>query len=356
MNKTGSMIFCAVFFVLILAPLVLMPWSQNSLAENRLPAPPPELIKDGTLNLSLPGDTEEFFKDRFAGRTQMIDAYSHVVGGIFGISANDKVIMGRDGWLFFQETVGDYDGSAALSDAEMDLFIKDLLVIKSKAEARGQTFLIAVAPNKNSIYGEFMPSGYRRTEAPTNLERLLAAEGLDCIDLMTVLKFPEETIYYRTDTHWNALGARIAAREIMLTVEEKTGIRVEYDWEGALSEAALKTGDLGQMLYPADPPEESDCIYADTKQNYSAIGRYRSPDDLNITTESEGAALRVAMFRDSFANALIPYFSNAYSNVHYTRQTPPPMDSDVFLEADVIIFVIAERRLNELADALHQND
>jgi len=354
MKKIGSIFFCAVFFVLIITPLALMPWAQNQLTENRLPAPLPEIFKDGALNLSLPEDAEEFFKDRFAGRTMMIDAYSRVVGGIFGVSANDKVILGRDGWLFFQETVGDFVGSAALSDAQMDSLVRYLIEIKRTAEARGQTFLIAVAPNKNTIYGEYMPSGYRRTDKPTNYERLLIAEGLDCIDLRTALLAPEQTLYYKTDTHWNGSGARIAAHEIMLAIEERTGVKAGIDWNAGVSEIGMVTGDLGRMLYPAYPPVELDNLYDDVAQRYSTIGRYQSPDDLRITTESDGAALRVVMFRDSFANALIPYFSNAYSNVHYSRQTPLPLDSSAVLEADVIVLEIAERRLGELLDASQQ--
>jgi hypothetical protein len=102
------------------------------------------------------------------------------------------------------------------------------------------------------------------------------------------------------------------------------------------------------MLYPASPPTEDDQIFDDAAQNFSVIGRFRNFDDLHITTESGGATLKIAMYRDSFAEALIPYFSNAYSNVYYTRQTPPPLDSAQFLEADVIVIQIVERRFGEL--------
>ena len=349
MKKTGSILFCAVFFALIISPFALMPWGRVWFTENRLLAPAPGLLMDsGGVNLSLPLEAEEFFKDRFAGRTHMIDAYSRVVGGLFGVSANDRVVMGRAGWLFFQETVGDFDGSAALSGNEMDILIRDLLDMKHAAEARGQVFIIAIAPNKNSIYGEFMPSGYKKTANPTNLDRLLGAEGLDCIDLRTALLESEQTAYYTTDSHWNGFGSRIAAREIMLAIEERTGVKAGFDWDGGSGEAGVITGDLGRMLYPANPPAEDDFVFEDAGQRYSAIGRFRTLDDLHITTVSDGAPLRVAMYRDSFANALIPYFSNAYSNVYYTRQTPPPMDSTAFLEADVIVLQIAERRLGEL--------
>jgi hypothetical protein len=106
------------------------------------------------------------------------------------------------------------------------------------------------------------------------------------------------------------------------------------------------------MLFPSNPPLEPNHLFEDFERRYSAVGRFRNFDDLHITTESDGAPLRIAMYRDSFADSLINYLSNAYSNVYYTRQTPPPLDSTQFLEADVIIFQIAERRLPELLSFL----
>jgi hypothetical protein len=279
----------------------------------------------------------------------MIDAYSRLIGGLFNVSTNDKVVMGRDSWLFFQETIGDYDGSAALCDEQMDILSRNLLKLKHTAEARGQVFLLAVAPNKNTLYREYMPSRYKRTNAPTNMERLLMTEGLDSIDLTGALLESDKPTYFKSDSHWNGRGSRIAAREIMLAITEKTGVMPGIDIMGnGLYELEEITGDLGRMLYPASHIREADYIYGEARQNYTNIGRVRSLDDMFITTESNGTTLRVAVYRDSFANALIPYFSNAYSNVYYTRQTPPPMDSPAFLEADVIVFQIVERRLGEL--------
>jgi len=348
-KNLGLNLFCACFFVILLVPIVLMPWADYQMTENRPPAPPPELIREGSFNQSLPDEVEAFLDDRFAGRARMIDTYSRLIGGVFGVSANDKVVMGRDGWLFFQETVGDFDGSANLSDDEMDLLISYLFSLKHLTEERGQVFLIAVAPNKNTLFGEFMPGRYTRTESPTNLERLLSIEGLDFIDFQSALLEPDFYTYYKTDSHWNSRGSRIAAREIMYGIAARTGVMGDIDFTGDGNfETRYITGDLGQMLFPVNPPLEADLIFDDARQNFTAVGRFRTLDDMHITTESDGAPLRVAMYRDSFANWLIPYFSNAYSNVYYTRQTPPPMDRSEFIEADVVVFQIVERRLGEL--------
>ena len=354
MKKIGSIIFCVIFFGLISIPLVFMPWTGYQLTENRPPSPLPEVFTEEGLNLALPVEFGDYFMDRFAGRVWMVDAYSRLVGGIFGVSSNEKVIMGRDSWLFFYETVGDFDGTAALCDADMDKLTQYLLHLQHEAEARGQVFIIAIAPNKNTVYGEFMPSRYIRTDQPTNLDRLLLNEELNILDLHEVLLSVNERVYFKTDSHWNALGARFVAREIMNVIEDETGIRADFNWEEFIFEVEMITGDLARMLYPANPPREADHVFEDSRQRFQTIGRFRTLDDMHITTESDGAPLRIAMYRDSFAESLIHYFSNAFSNAYYTRQTPPDMTRSEFLEADVVIFQIAERRISELLSFLER--
>ena len=352
MKKIGSIIFCVIFFGLISLPLVFMPWTGYQLTENRPPSPLPEVFTEEGLNLALPVEFADYFMDRFAGRVQMVDAYSRLLGGLFGVSSNEKVIIGRDSWLFFYETVGDFDGTAALCDADMEKLTQYLLSIQREAEARGQVFIVAIAPNKNTVYGEFMPARYIRTDQPTNLDRLLLNEELNILDLHEVLLSVNERVYYKTDSHWNALGARFVAREIMNVIEEETGVRADFNWEEFIFDIEMITGDLARMLYPANPPREATHVFEDSRQRFQTIGRFRTLDDMHITTESDGAPLKIAMYRDSFAESLIHYFSNAFSNAYYTRQTPPNMNRAEFLEADVVIFQIAERRLPELLSFL----
>ena len=347
MKKIAIILYALCFFALIFAPFLCMPWAKNQLTENRPLAQWPTLFVEGSVNLTWPKEMEDYFRDRFAGRLMMVDAWGRVLATVFNVSANDKVILGDDGWLFFQETEADYDGSAALGAYEMEDLINYLRTEKNAAEARGQAFIIVIAPNKNSIYGEYMPDRYYRSTQAGNLERLLLAEGLDCIDLVALFSGTER-LYYRTDSHWNSTGARLAAQAIMRHIEEKTGVAAALD--AVVAGERYIAGDLARMLYPLSAAAEADTYYVAGAQNFRTIGRFRDFNDLNITTESDGAPLRLAMYRDSFADALIPYLSNAYGHVHYNRQTPPDLDSEAFLAADVIIFQMAERRLPELVE------
>ncbi|MDL2220672.1 hypothetical protein LJC55_03295 [Eubacteriales bacterium OttesenSCG-928-N14] len=348
MTKTASRIFCAIFFVLILTPLVLLPLADNTPTENRPLAQLPALSVDGSFNLQFPAQMEDYFQDHFFGRSQMIDIYGRFIGNVFSTSANEKVVWGKEGWLYFGETVADYEGSAAMTEAQMNRLAISLKLLHKTIQQRDQQLIIAIAPNKNSIYPQYMPASYYRSAQQSNYDRLMQLQGLHLIDLKAAFLQQEDILYYQTDTHWNATGARLAARIIMQKIQQLTGIDTAFDWDGVTPQPTDITGDLAKMLFPADTPTEADLYYADTQKNYQTSGGYRVPDDMRITTTSNGADLSIYILRDSFTNYLIDYFSNGYASVHYTRQMPMQFESEFCRQANIILLQMVERRLDEL--------
>ena len=73
--------------------------------------------------------------------------------------------------------------------------------------------MLVIAPNKNSIYPEYMPGWVKLVSKQTRLDQLsglLADEpGLEYVDGRLLLRPQKNTgpLYYRTDTHWTPLGA-----------------------------------------------------------------------------------------------------------------------------------------------------
>ena len=67
-----------------------------------------------------------------------------------------------------------------------------------------------IAPNKNTVYPDYMPEGYtmasyRRYD---QFMELLQSAGITAIDLRgamaaAVQEVPERNLYYKYDTHWN---------------------------------------------------------------------------------------------------------------------------------------------------------
>jgi hypothetical protein len=75
--------------------------------------------------------------------------------------------------------------------------------------------VLLIAPNKHSIYGEFLPEGL--ASGSNHLTDLLVvsaqAKGASIVDLKSALTAESKgrkKIYYKGDSHWNPIGAAIA--------------------------------------------------------------------------------------------------------------------------------------------------
>ena len=325
---------------------------ENVNAEKRELATPPALFTQSGVNAEFTRQFDDYFTDNFAFRSDMITMHARLSGGVFGESVSDQVIIGKDGWLFFTPTLNDYKKADTLSDNEIYRICRILQIQKDCLAAAGVDFIFTVAPNKASIYGEYMPDRYAVIGSQSNVEKLYAAlnsAGFDYLDLHALLRAGGEALYHKLDTHWNNAGAMIAYNALLSrvrqthpefaydTYEDRTPT-LEYTWRG----------DLGGMLYPTADMRDAQYEY-DIEQEYTSARKIRSLEDLTIQTTCESGQLDLLMLRDSFANALIPLVSNAFASVTYSRAVP--YDYGFLTEdTDVVVLEIVERNLPDLVE------
>ena len=69
-------------------------------------------------------------------------------------------------------------------------------------------------------------------------------------------------------------------------------------------------------------------------------------EDLQIESVNPSKEGNLIMFRDSFANALIPFISESFGQVNYYRLFPYDYTKIESLTADTLVIEIAERNLN----------
>ena len=62
------------------------------------------------------------------------------------------------------------------------------------------------------------------------------------------------------------------------------------------------------------------------------------------------------MFRDSFANAWIPYAASTFREIRLERVTPYRTENFAVMKPDYVVVEIAERNLRTLADAVNVNE
>src|SRR5262249_33120358 len=131
------------------------------------------------------------------------------------------------------------------------------------ARDRGAHFLFVVAPNKSSIYPEFLPDSGRLPNRPSRLDQVLddlrEHTDVEFVDLRPSLLGAKALgpVYYRFDTHWNDRGLVVAGAAILdqLRAHFRDMPRLDRD-ECRFEAEPGRIGDLARMLANVPPLEE----------------------------------------------------------------------------------------------------
>lgn len=321
-------------------------------AENRVLAAFPEIKDaDGAWNRTYFNELEQWFSEHFGLRSEMVTTYGNLTRSVFGVSAEPDVIIGKDGWLYYAETVPDITGVRTLSDTEIAHMAHNLELMSDYAESHGAKLIFAIAPDKGSIYPEYLPARYLHTGGENNLDvlyRALADTDVTVCDWRNALRERAAAdtclLYHKLDTHWNGDGAMLGYETLMrsagLDASGFSGaLRTEtQDWEG----------DLWVMLSPTQANPDANAVY-EIPQTWRSMGHMRSVDDMTIRTGCPAGSGSLLMFRDSFGRALLPLLSQIFASCTYSRAEAVPIDQ---LENAAVDYVVYERVERELTDLL----
>ncbi len=342
-NKIIYNVFITLFLCVCLLPLAAMTIvGESEPAANELPISRPELIEPGGgLNTEYTSQLTEYIANRFAFRRELVTAWSKV-NALFGSSAQEQVILGRDGWLFFSETLEDYMG-LGLSEGLLQNAANNLALMQEYAESRGQSFVFTIAPNKNSLYPQYMPGRCAQSRESSNAARLaalLGERGVNYVDLFSAFA-GKEVLYYSGDSHWNSKGAALAADSILA----RAGRESDY-FSQDFSPGAEHLGDLYEMLYPALPPAERD-IAGELPFSYQCLDDPANGSAMNIRTENPGKTGSLLCYRDSFGIALYPYLAESFGSAHFSRAAAYDLTAG---DSDCIIIELVERNIDYLVE------
>lgn len=340
-------IFTAAFLLLCLIPsagMLFLPPTEAA-ANERL-APVPSLKnEDGGWNANVLDEATDYIADHFALRQEMVTANAALQTKLLATSPAEDVIYGSDGWLYYAETLEDYQNRATLTDEEVRQIAQTIAEMQTFCEARGARFVFTIAPNKNSLYPEHMPARYLQSDSPGNYEKLLPLleeYGVHYADLFTFLSEQDEILYLRTDSHWTNRGAALAHDFLMETL----GLPHTAFAQAEYTTAETHRGDLYEMLYPKGTAREAQQAYETT---FSYVSEPRSAEDILIQTTSPDAPNgRLLLCRDSFGNALHPFLAEDFREATITRQMPYPLTQ--VQAGDTVIVEIVERNLGNLLE------
>lgn len=354
--KPSYVVYTALAALMCLLPSagMLLSGSGGTASASDAVEPPQLVAEDGTPNVSFLSEAGEWFEANIAFRDELISANSALLEHVFGTSAQPGeggVVVGTDGWLYYADSLDDYQGVNQLSERQLFDIAHQMRLLQDYVEGQGAHFAFTIAPNKATLYPEHMPYYYANgviTSVGTyeRITEVLEQEGVNYVNLYDALASGEEVLYHERDSHWTTAGAAIAAAQVMDALghehrdyaQEERSVQLDY------------TGDLDQMLYPAFTAALPEVHYANAPA-FEYVKEVESNFDPKISTTS-AAAGSLVMYRDSFGNALLPFMAEGYGEAYFSRGVPYQAAADLETTgADTVVVERAERFLPDMLGA-----
>ncbi|MCC8357692.1 MAG: hypothetical protein LJU34_07695 [Oscillospiraceae bacterium] len=341
-------IFAGIFLIMCLFPIVgiLIFGVAEPAANETLSSWPSLTNRDGSFNTDILDDFSDYISDRFALRQEMVTLQHSLTAAVFHQSGESSVILGKDGWLFYAETLDDYEGINLMTDREVWAAARSLYLIQEYCESQGASFAFTIAPNKNSLYGEYMPDWYPASQTDGNAENLFAAlaeMNVNYVELFSVFEAQDEILYRALDSHWSQRGAALAGDTLL------SALNVDFDpfFSEEYEIVQEEIGDLYEMLYPTGTELDTNQRYL-RDFSFTYVNAIRSSEDNMIRTVNEEKSRSLLMFRDSFGNALHSFMAEGFGSACFSRITPYELTMIASESADTVVIELVERNLDWL--------
>jgi hypothetical protein len=314
--------------------------------------------------LFVSGITLSSISDNYLWKKSLIKSYVN-----FKYMVGDKIyaraIMGKDGWLFYtgDMSIQDYQRTLTVNVRNLNLIVIALAQIKGKVDQYGGTFLLVIPPDKSTVYSQYMPDEIPVIGQVSNFDRLVERikndGNIQVLDLRPVLENTSKTsqIYYKTDSHWNCLGAYYAYDEIISKLGDSHPNLQAYsfsDFQIIPSQSALLDLPFSMGLNLKEDAMDAVPKFDVKLSTAPALDGVNIGKSLRVVINSNKNLPDLMIFHDSFYNACLdkfiePSFSRTISLHYGDAALAEQLDLVDKEKPDIVVFEFVERQMDFLA-------
>lgn len=296
---------------------------------------------------------EQYFLDQYGLREHLIKL-SNFIYYCLSRSNSEQVVIGKNGWLFYNgnQALKFVRGSWKFTDVQVLNIVRWFEKLQAEFEKNNTKMVVMIVPAKATVYSENLPMWARvRTGEVTNLDNVqhgLMKAGINVIDLKNIFSsFREENnelVYFKGDSHWNYLGARIAFQQSLhvfgLYYDAKNYGLVNIDNYGDLRGmlGLPKRYQSSGFYFSLDLSRVSVQIIDDNERSWARTSIVKNPNGKRAT---------VMLIRDSFGSHLRPfyeyYFDTTITTHHLYGGFPWYLVEEY--KPDYVIYEVTERYL-----------
>jgi hypothetical protein len=307
--------------------------------------------------------------DHFPARPHLIGVLNRL-RMLAGVSGSKRVIVGRDGWLFFDDDshLGAARGIPPLQGPEVRRWLMNLAGRTEYAQARGAHYLVVTPPAKETVYPQFGPAWYRGPNpdrATVVLPRIAqetgAGEVLYLYPAVAAATKTGEKTFSRHDTHWTSYGAYAGyvalmqrLRALGLTTDEPRPLsafhRVAHQAKGGPRDLALMLG-VSSFVHLDYPHFDNPAAEARLRTTYLTPKTDWTAPQVIDTGQAGKPVLMLT--RDSFSNEVLPFLYPHFSRIILSHVQDGFWRPDLIerFKPDIVVLEVIEAGLRPALNA-----
>lgn len=351
--------------------LVLLPKQSFSENENRALEPLPVPSFSTVLDRRFMKSVENYVGDHFPLRsffvtlnteTQLLLGRRDLAGNYGSAPADGGVYFGKNGHLY-EVLLPDRSGT----------FRDNADGLAEFAKKSGVSLTILPVPSGSQEQPENLPLSAPNHDQREEFDELKQAVGQSAqvVDLFSALSLKTgQDYYFKTDHHWNARGAYVGYAALASAMGFPCAPQSDFDFRavpqpfyGTLYSKALSVGQEPDILilpYAKNAPaltqrvgqKEHEGIYWDEylteKDKYSAYLGGNPAVTVVLNPAAKGGKL--LLLKDSYANAMIPYLAENFSEIHLIDLRYYSLDIYKYIQQNGIDRAAAVYGIKQLCD------
>ncbi len=184
---------------------------------------------------------EGYIEDHIGFRNFFVRLHNQLDYSLFGEIHANKVIEGKEGYLFERGYVEAYLGLSFIGREVIDERMDKLEFLQQKWEASGKELIVVFAPGKGTFFPEYLPEAYDTIQkSMSNYDYYLQQcqeRGIRHIDFNKWFVAMKDTsrypLYPKNGIHWSEYGMVLAVDSLIHYVEALKGIDMpDFSWWG----------------------------------------------------------------------------------------------------------------------------
>lgn len=303
-----------------------------------------------------------WFDDQLGLRDQLLRWGSIVKLFGFGVSPTRDVVPGANGFLFYagNHTIEVHRGVYPFSEQQLDDACRLLEARRALCEQHGAAYVFVIAPDKESIYPDFLPRGCEPV-GPSRLDQLVRAAlkhapEVELLDLRPAFRAarradgPRDYLYSELGTHWDGRGNYLGYREIARALQRHFPAVEPFAWEDIVRTPSAQNRDSwGLRMYVHDLLDaHSLLVDAPAGKKRARVVRDEiASGGLSEQSTGDERLPRVLVLHDSFLYGVLPLLAEHCEQLTYSPSDYLDPALVETLRPDVVVELWVERFLGE---------